>query len=615
MAGLNLDGLSSGLPTSDIIDQLMQFERIPLYSYNEDLNELEVEKGAWRDVNSRISNLESSLSALKLSATFNSNTTSSSDGDVATATAASEAVAGDYNVTVNNLATTHRVASDMQTDATSALGHSGDIEINGQTVTIESTFSLNDIMTAINETDNIGAEATVINNTLVLESSETGIANQLQVTDGNNVLTDLGILSSGSATNVALTGTMSASSQYSADFPVESLNDGIIDQTNWGNGQGWNDATANDFTDDWVELDFGTDGNGDPVVNRVDQVVLNTRDDATHPASIYGVKDYEVQYWDNDTGSWQTAATVTGNTQGEVVTNFDAVETNRLRIQVNDANDGEYSRLVEVGAYNTGEEFKNVLQDVQDANLSISGIAISSASNQIEDAVTGLSFNIENTGSTTIEVSADTQKSTSAVQSFVDQYNSVMNFIDTKTDYDPDTEKAGVLQGDSTLMRLQMRVRSLLTDSVNTTSDYDQLAMVGISIDRDGVMSLDSTKLQDALSDDSEAVMKLFNGDTDDGDAFDGVATKLDSYLDQLIQTNTGVIPTRVEYYDKSIDRINDDIEDFERSLESTRERYLQQFTAMEKAISEMQAQGNWFMSQISSLSNTSMLNSIGGGQ
>jgi flagellar capping protein FliD len=131
MDGLNLDGISSGLPTSDIIDQLMQFERIPLYSYNEDLNELEVEKGAWRDVNSRISNLESSLSALKLSSTFNSNTTSSSDGDVATATAASEAVAGKYNVTVNNLATTHRVASDMQTDATSALGHSGDIEING----------------------------------------------------------------------------------------------------------------------------------------------------------------------------------------------------------------------------------------------------------------------------------------------------------------------------------------------------------------------------------------------------------------------------------------------------------------------------------------------------
>src|SRR6056297_1942072 len=151
-------------------------------------------------------------------------------------------------------------------------------------------------------------------------------------------------------------------------------------------------------------------------------------------------------------------------------------------------------------------------------------------------------------------------------------------------------------------MRLQMRLRSMETDRVQESGNYNQLASVGIEIDRDGVMSFDSGKMTDALEDSPEEVMNLFNAEQGE-EGFDGVATRMDQYVDQLIQSNTGTIPRKIDFYDTRMDNIDEDIEDQERRLESTRERYREQFTAMEEAMSQMQQQQSWMQQQLASLS------------
>jgi len=593
MANLGLDGLASGMGTEEIINQLVQLERKPIINMQQEKMGLEESKNAWRDVNSRLDKLEGKLTQLKLSSTFQSNSTTSSNEDVATATATSDAAAGNYNLNITKMAQSLRIASDKQLDSSSELGLSGDVSINGQTVTIEATDSLNDINNTINETADIGVTSSIIDNTLVLESSDTGFDNKISLQDSNNVLSSLGLVS-GNKTNLAEAATFSASSEHSSgDYPVSSLNDG--DTTSWGNGDGWNDDTSSDFSNDWVQMDFGS-------TKIVDQVKVHTLDTAEHPAYEYGVKDYEIQYWNSDSGSWQTVEEVNGNTEGSVENNFSAVETDKIRIKVNDSNDGKYSRLTEVEAYNTNDQYKNVLQNASDAELNINGVDVTSSSNNIEDAVKGVNFNINSTGSTEINVSQDTKKATSAVQEFVDQYNSVMDFVDTKLDYDPEEDKAGALQGDSTLMRLQMRLRSMVTDRVKEADSYNQLTSVGIEIDRDGVMSFDSGKMTEAIADSPEKVMNLFNAEQDE-DGFDGVATRMDQYVDQLLQSNTGTIPRKIDFFNTRMDNIDEDIEDQERRLESTRERYREQFTAMEEAMSQMQQQQSWMQQQLASLS------------
>jgi len=437
---MSLGGLASGMDTASIVEQLVALERQPIYRYEDEISQLEKQKGAWRDINSRISSLGDKLTDLKFSSTFNSRSAESSNEEVATATASNDAAEAIYDLDVTKLAKAHRIASDKQTDG--ATFTAGEITINGKNININDGSTLNDIRDAINNTEDLGAKASIIDNTLVLEATDTGT--NLTLSDNiGNTLTDLGVLDGGA--------------------------------------------------------------------------------------------------------------------------------------------------------------IKNELQAAQSAELSINGVAITSKSNTIDQAVEGMKFELSDLGSTTIEVAKDTGKTEKAVQAFVDQYNSVMDFIDSKSNYNSETEEGAILQGDSTLMRVQSRLRQGVMDSVETGGDLSHISQIGISIDREGIMSLDSEKLTEALNNDSKAVANFFNADSEK-DGFTGVANRLDGYVDQLIKSNSGLIPSRMDSFDQRIDNLNEDIADVEESVEIARERYTQQFTAMETALSEMQQQSSWMQSQLSSL-------------
>ena len=142
--------------------------------------------------------------------------------------------------------------------------------------------------------------------------------------------------------------------------------------------------------------------------------------------------------------------------------------------------------------------YKDELQTAEDASIDINGITgITSSSNTFSEAVDGMTFNLnpeaEINSTATVSVTKDTGKATKAVQGFVDQYNSVMSFIDGKTDYDSEEDKGAILQGDSKAMRLQMRLRELVTSRVKENGDYQSLYSIGIEVDRDGVMSIDNS--------------------------------------------------------------------------------------------------------------------------
>ncbi|KXS41259.1 MULTISPECIES: flagellar filament capping protein FliD [unclassified Candidatus Frackibacter] len=472
MADLSMDGLATGMATGNIINQILNAEYgTKLQNLSREKSNLKTEKDAWRDVNSRISNLENKMADLRLSSTFDSNKTTSSSKDVADATATTAADASSYTLDISQLAKKHRVASAQQVDSTSDLGLNGGnsgsftIELDGISksfnVSIDGPESLNDVRDAINNASgnddgngNKLVESSVVDNTLIIEGVNTGTNNMLSFQDPDNIL-------------------------------------------------------DNDGTND---LGFDLDINGN---------------------------------------------------------------------------------------VNTASE----LQAAQDAQFSVNGLAVTRSSNQgLDDVVNEVTFNLKTTGATTIEVSKDIDKATSAIQEFVDQYNSVQSFIGKKLDYNQETGEAGALQGSGTLMRLQSKLRQMITNSVDNNSDYDQLAMVGIEINRDGTMEFDSNKFKESIADKPNEVKKLFNADTDEGDSFNGIATKVDGYLDLLVQSNTGVIPEKVDSYEIMVENVDEQIDSVNDNLEQERERLQSEFTAMETAISKMNSQMSWMQSQLASL-------------
>ncbi|MEQ7010555.1 alpha-glucuronidase family glycosyl hydrolase [Actinopolymorpha sp. B17G11] len=138
---------------------------------------------------------------------------------------------------------------------------------------------------------------------------------------------------------------LSASSTHTPSS-VANLNDGNTDSEQWGGGGagGWNDGTPGVFPDSvtaaWPH----------PVP--LGRVTVHTLDAEALPASVYGVRDYDVEIHAVG-GEWQVVAEVRGNTTGAVGSSFDPTETDALRIVVHDSNDHAYSRLVEIEAFSS----------------------------------------------------------------------------------------------------------------------------------------------------------------------------------------------------------------------------------------------------------------------
>ncbi|HZK47942.1 MAG TPA: flagellar filament capping protein FliD, partial [Atopostipes sp.] len=220
-----------------------------------------------------------------------------------------------------------------------------------------------------------------------------------------------------------------------------------------------------------------------------------------------------------------------------------------------------------------------------------------------------------------ITVAEDRAKTTTAVKEFVEQYNSIMNFISTQMDVgDPTAEdnKTGALTGDGTVMRLQSGLRSIMSRNIkgDFSGDFKNLEDIGIEIDRYGVATLDEAALNKALEADATNVAKFFysaettaaktgpNPDEVTAEAQDqeGISELLRNFIDTYISTSTttpGVIKNKNETYDRMLKDINEQIETFNARIDRKRDRYIQQFTALDIAMMQAESQMDYLYSQI----------------
>ena len=119
-------------------------------------------------------------------------------------------------------------------------------------------------------------------------------------------------------------------------------------------------------------------------------------------------------------------ATIIG---GSLVLESAETGTNNL-IQLEDGDSGFHNALNLYAS--EGEPQLNTIQHAQDAELTINGIRVTSHSNNVKDAVHGVTFTLKDTGRTQVTVSPDIDSAVSKIKAFVDQYNSVMNFVGEK---------------------------------------------------------------------------------------------------------------------------------------------------------------------------------------
>ena len=146
-------------------------------------------------------------------------------------------------------------------------------------------------------------------------------------------------------------GVASASSVHSAAFPVQTVNNGERRGVNWGRGGGWNDASQNRYPD-WVQVDFAglRSVTGIAVFTLQDDYTVPVEPTPSQTFSKYGVTAFDRQYWDGNRWVTVPGGSITGNNRIWRSITFPAINTDRIRVLINQALAG-YSRIVEIEAY------------------------------------------------------------------------------------------------------------------------------------------------------------------------------------------------------------------------------------------------------------------------
>lgn len=164
---------------------------------------------------------------------------------------------------------------------------------------------------------------------------------------------------------------------------------------------------------------------------------------------------------------------------------------------------------VDVGTTGLGAETATTTGE--DAQIQIGGLTVTRSSNTITDLVDGATIQLKQTTTdpVTVGVSRDDDAAVAAVKGLVDAANGVLNELKTHTRYNAESGASGVLNGDALARDLANGLRQALSGAVGSGA-ISHASQVGISLTRDGAVTLDQAKLKTALTDDPTGVAAFF---------------------------------------------------------------------------------------------------------
>ncbi len=225
-----------------------------------------------------------------------------------------------------------------------------------------------------------------------------------------------------------------------------------------------------------------------------------------------------------------------------------------------------------------------------DAEIEINGITVSDSDNDFGDAVPGLDIEVLQTteSAENVTVSLDKDSIESNVQSILDAYNDVINYIDSKQSYNADLGIKGPLVGESTVNRVIRGIQSVVkSDYTSATEDLSSLSLMGITTSSDGTLSLDSSEFGDALDTYLDDVVAMF---TDD----DGFGAAMRDQVDVYTDSVDGTLKSFKSSLEGRIDDMEDQVADYNYRITRYESRLRQQFSAMESLLGGMQGTSNY---------------------
>ncbi|MGC2210609.1 MAG: flagellar filament capping protein FliD [Candidatus Korobacteraceae bacterium] len=489
---------SEGIDVTDAVNAAVTAAETPETQWQTQATTLQGQESDLNTVNSQVSSVENDLSSLNsLTGAFSSISAESSDTNVVTASAAAGATIGTNEIEVSNLAATSSWYSTTSVASASTGLSAGSLSLQVGSGTA----------TPIN----ISSGETLDQLVSAINGQSLGVTASV-VNDASGSRLSIVSNSSGSANNITITNT---SPQLTQASDGSAWNSGLISDSTG--------ASAGSFS---IQVGSGA----------ATQITASAGESLSALASDINGQSLGVtaSVVSNGNGSSQLSVVnnATGNASGMTITN-------------------------------TSPQFTQATQGIN-ASLTVNGIPISSASNTVTGAIPGVTLNLGGTTSgdpVELSVTADPESISSAIQQFVNDYNTVVGSVNDEYTYSSTNSTQGPLAGDSTLGLLQNALLGAGSYSATSNGTTTTLGSLGITMNNDGTLSVNSTTLDDALQNNPSAVQNFF-----EGPSLNGFANALNTQLQSLTDPADGAFTVDLSSMKSTYNELEDNITNFQQN-------------------------------------------------
>lgn len=287
----------------------------------------------------------------------------------------------------------------------------------------------------------------------------------------------------------------------------------------------------------------------------------------------------------------------------------------------NDGGTGTVSSATTVQSYTAANalinfNFSNNLQSAGDASFTLNGVPMSRASNNITDAIPGVTLNLLSTtalsGPVTLNVDRDTNALKDKVKALVDAVNMTMSDLKIlsgpKNTDDPTDIYSGSLQNDSTVQLVRTQIRNLLIgNSASPGNSVTAMRDIGVSVDKAGTITFDEAKFNTVASTNFDDIVTMLTANKESKSQYttmpQGLAGDAVKRLTDLTK-NTGYIKVQSDSAQKSMDRYKAQLETVEARLTRLQAAYTKTFANLDALVGSINSQKNSLKSTFDAMAN-----------
>ncbi len=254
-----------------------------------------------------------------------------------------------------------------------------------------------------------------------------------------------------------------------------------------------------------------------------------------------------------------------------------------------------------------------VIDTPQNAEYTIDNVAYTSKTNNISEAVSGVSIKLLSVSPpvdtkdpdgpkaiTTISVTTSTAALKSGVKGFVDSYNALLKAMNAETKVTKDAAGNSVsatLTGDANMRSLQSALRAEF-NALSGNGTIKSLAQFGIGTDSGtGLLTMDDKTFDKVALTNSADINSMFSGKT-------GLLARMTNATEGYAKATTGIFATRTTALSDSLKTLSKDQADLDAHVADLQASLVRKYASMDSLVAQLRQQSNNIMGTLNALNN-----------